>query len=405
ETILVRWDGWNFGSPAFVLSCDCPANPGGGTARDWLVNCTSIGLAVVNNITQGTEYATIADSVLDSNPGDVIELDAHVFNEQNIVLNERDLTFLGQGPDETIIDGGGVGDSIFMIGAGSNISFDGMTMRNGLVSGAPGGGAMQLQNESTTVSAHDVHFIGNETSGTSSGAIWVSKATLNLEDCLFQDNVTGTNGFATDVSVIGAELSAVNCVFVYGVNGNFNVYVQSVGAGLSFASLVNCTFVGTSFRSHVGTRNTFADADVIGCVLETFDSVEAIDGASITISRCVYPGATGDNIDAAPIFVDALNGDYRLAPGSPGIDAADATAYLNAGGGDIDLAGSFRYWDDAGTPNTGIGATNILDCGAFEFQSTSPPQAQCPGDIDGDGDTDLEDFTILASDFGCVPTP
>ncbi|MEO1128523.1 MAG: hypothetical protein AAFX05_02320 [Planctomycetota bacterium] len=31
----------------------------------------------------------------------------------------------------------------------------------------------------------------------------------------------------------------------------------------------------------------------------------------------------------------------------------------------------------------------------------APPEKPCPGDLDGDNDTDLGDFTILASDFGC----
>ena len=49
-------------------------------------------------------------------------------------------------------------------------------------------------------------------------------------------------------------------------------------------------------------------------------------------TRCLYAGATGDNIDGVPTFVDPINGDYRLAAGSLGIDAADHDAYVAAGG-------------------------------------------------------------------------
>jgi predicted outer membrane repeat protein len=61
----------------------------------------------------------------------------------------------------------------------------------------------------------------------------------------------------------------------------------------------------------------------------------------------------------------------------------------------LDLAGSPRYVDDPDTPDTGAGSAPIIDMGPYEFVPSG-----CPGDIDGDGDTDIFDFAILADVFG-----
>lgn len=76
-----------------------------------------------------------------------------------------------------------------------------------------------------------------------------------------------------------------------------------------------------------------------------------------------WPGP--GNIDADPLFVDAPNGNYRLASDSPCIDAGDNSAVLP--GIVHDLRGAPRFWDDPFTPDTGVGAAPVVDMGAFEF--------------------------------------
>jgi hypothetical protein len=66
----------------------------------------------------------------------------------------------------------------------------------------------------------------------------------------------------------------------------------------------------------------------------------------------------GGNQTAAPLFVDAANGDYREAAGSPTIDGGVADQI-----GALDLAGNARV----------LGAAP--DIGAFEFPSPLPPAA------------------------------
>jgi hypothetical protein len=98
----------------------------------------------------------------------------------------------------------------------------------------------------------------------------------------------------------------------------------------------------------------------------------------------------GGNIDADPLFTDPANGDYRLAPDSPCIDAADNRAVPLDVVGDLD--GRLRFADRLATPDTGYGTPPIVDMGAYE--------QQCVGDLDGDGEVDLGDLAELLGSYG-----
>ncbi len=82
--------------------------------------------------------------------------------------------------------------------------------------------------------------------------------------------------------------------------------------------------------------------------------------------------------DKSLIFVDAAAEDYRLVAGSPALDAGTDVGF------DADLLG-------AAVP---LGAA--VDMGAYE----GAVAAGTPGDADGDGDVDLDDFAILKTNFG-----
>lgn len=67
-----------------------------------------------------------------------------------------------------------------------------------------------------------------------------------------------------------------------------------------------------------------------------------------------------DDIAGRPRFVDRADGDYRLAPGSPGLDAA-----TSKGAPVLDLLG-VRRTDDPDARNIGVGGGRFFDVGAFE---------------------------------------
>ncbi len=107
----------------------------------------------------------------------------------------------------------------------------------------------------------------------------------------------------------------------------------------------------------------------------------------VTINRSVveggFPGGT-DILDVDPRFTDAAGGDYRLMAHSPAIDAGSNADVVTDTWTDIDEDGDFseelddldgnpRRYDDAIVIDTGTGTAPIVDMGAFERQTNSPP--------------------------------
>ncbi len=86
--------------------------------------------------------------------------------------------------------------------------------------------------------------------------------------------------------------------------------------------------------------------------------------------------ATRSLSQTASLFVDAGNGDYRLSPGSPCIDAADNTTLptdvtdLDMDGDTteeipFDLDGNPRRVEDPDMADTGNGICPVVDMGAY----------------------------------------
>ena len=131
--------------------------------------------------------------------------------------------------------------------------------------------------------------------------------------------------------------------------------------------MADCTF-----RGHIGSsggggmyNRSNSSPTVTNCVLwgdspnEILDIGDALTTVSYTDVQGGFPG-TG-NIDADPLFVDPLNGDFRLSAGSPCIDAGDNTAVPR--GVLRDLDGNPRFID-----STLVGTMATVDMGAYEFQ-------------------------------------
>ena len=102
-------------------------------------------------------------------------------------------------------------------------------------------------------------------------------------------------------------------------------------------------------------------------------------------------------MDADPLFVAPADADYRLAAGSPCIDAGDNGAVPPEVTTDLD--GDPRFVDDLGMPDDGAGTPPIVDMGAYEFQGET-----CFGDLDGDDDIDLSDLAVLLPNYGHTGT-
>ena len=107
--------------------------------------------------------------------------------------------------------------------------------------------------------------------------------------------------------------------------------------------------------------------------------------------------AGAGNVAVLPLFVNAAAGDYRLAAGSPCIDAGSTLTFT---GPSMDLDGYARIVDDPDSDNTGFALANgAIDMGAYEFQ----PVDSCPSDVDDDGSVDVDDLLGIITAWGACP--
>lgn len=185
---------------------------------------------------------------------------------------------------------------------------------------------------------------------------------------LVSDNVSYKNGdHGIDIH------NATNAAIVA------NTVTSNVDSGIEMT-----TSTGTHLANNIATDNGInsprtsgnlrADSASISSTTTDFDLVSLrvpgvmIDWAGTKYSTlAAFQAATGrepHGIGAAPLFVASATGDFHLAAGSPGIDAADSATF---GQPALDADGFARV-DDPATLNTGSGPVTYADRGAYEYQ-------------------------------------
>jgi hypothetical protein len=90
--------------------------------------------------------------------------------------------------------------------------------------------------------------------------------------------------------------------------------------------------------------------------------------------------------------------------GSPPRDDFSLDWYTIDGGGEMwSTGGNYELSATIGQPDAGP----VMTGGGFEltggfWPGAVPAEPTCPGDLDGDGDTDHSDLGILLADWGCI---
>lgn len=329
-----------------------------------------------------------------------------VYDQQGAEGTFRDCTFTGN----TAAFGGAIHIGI---GAGTfeNCTFESNT-------GTSAGGAI-LSNGPTVIES--CTFRSNTVTGGnfSGGALYLAGSAA-VTDSLFETNTAQTGGA---VAVWGGAPTFDRCRFLSNSVGASGGTLRHVSSSPTYR---NCLFDSSSAGIFGGLLfHTTSTAAFTNCtIVRTTNQNGAIyaPNGGVTLTNSILRGsgpqwfgtpptatysnvkgglAGAGNIDVEPIFVDVAARDFRLAAGSPDIDAGNNAALPV----DVvlDAASSPRYVDDPSTSDTGLGAAPVIDIGAYEFAPPAPPQ--CQGDADGNGTVNFTDITSVLANFGAATTP
>ncbi len=221
------------------------------------------------------------------------------------------------------------------------------------------------------------------------GGVGTGFGSPSIERCLFVDNSAVAHGGGLHAQ--SGQATIVNCVFwsndnaIEAKQGTVTITNTSIASNTSGGLLVDSATV-TVTNSIIAFNNLY--------------QIDLVAGAIVTVNHSIVPGWLGagtNNILAGPQFVDLPDGDLRLLPGSPAIDAGDNAAL--PGDVTVDYAGRPRFVDDPDTPDCPqapgqCGDPPLVDIGAHEFQP-------CPWDCDGnyDGTADVADLLALLGQY------
>ncbi len=261
-----------------------------------------------------------------------------------------------------------------------------------------GGGMYNVNNGPDGPTVTNCTFSSN-TSTATGGGMHNDGSNPTVTNCEFSGNSAGdgagmSNLFSSSPTVIDCTFSGNRAIAIDDHSGRGGaMYIVA-----SDVTVLNCTFTDNVARTGGGMWSIL-NPQVTNCILWDNVPEQIVDGGTLTVTysnvQGGFPG-TG-NIDTDPRFVDPDNGDYRLLPNSPCIDAGHNNAVSDLT--DTDLDGNPRFADDPDTSDTGCGVPVVVDMGAYEYQGV--PAEVVFADLNGDGFVGVADLMILN---GCIGT-
>jgi len=317
------------------------------------------------------DHPTIADAVAASAAGDTIEVGPGTYPEPAMVVNHS-LTFLStNGSTATTVDGQGLVRILELHHSDSDVIVDGFRFING----AAWGGAITILDSAQATIRNSV-LEGHE-----NAIVIANDCTAIFEDCTFQDNhapvsapaiyVSGSGARAEVYNTVfddndapqyagavnpvnGAYLKAVDCVFatnsaIYGGAAHigegssadferclFWENSAAEGAALFYTDPAVGVIAGNTFHENVTTTGSATVVANSGTVTRNIFSSQAggygLHVVPSTVHSCnlfwdnglgsILDGTLGsDDVQADPVFCDAVAGDFTISEHSPAAPA------------------------------------------------------------------------------------
>ncbi|MGH7967209.1 MAG: immunoglobulin domain-containing protein, partial [Limisphaerales bacterium] len=299
-----------------------------------------------------TAATNIQQAVNASAPGDYILVTNGIYPGPVIITQPVPVLALS-GARFTVIDGHRADRCVWMT---NNARLDGFMITNGTA--ANGGG---IWCASTNDFVTNCIIAGNVASN-EGGGVWGG----TLGRCTLSGNSAGSGGGAAYARVENT-IVADNTSTAAGGGGVFQCALNNclltgnsanAGGGAFGGTLSNCTLSRNQANSGGGADS----ADINNSILYLNSAHTGENVNACTLNYCdttPLPDAGTGNIDADPVFVDVVGGDFRLQYSSPCINA-----------GNNNLVADPTDWELDGKPRISGGR---VDMGAYEFQGGASP--------------------------------
>jgi hypothetical protein len=209
-----------------------------------------------------------------------------------------------------------------------------------------------------------------ESTGEANDACALGEATLRDSLCESVVTAGGGTGLFAFISSPAPITQVANLLNVTVIGGSEGIVAAANEAATVELHATNTIASGGVFDVAVRSFATTAPVEVT-LSHSNFEKID-LEGSEASITAPTEDG----NQEAAPVFVDEAAGDYREAEGSPTRLAGDLAAVLP---GELDLTGSSRTTNCAGT----VG----VDIGAYQYECPPPetPVVTPGGDDGGSG--------------------